>query len=302
MIDRAVERKHQAHVWSLSHLARISHKKNSLVCSALLIAVVWSLWEREKDKLHPSNYIFVIENSCETMSSWLNLVLCLLIRRQLASRSYWAWVWEDRLKTAFIDVPCMYDSADWSIHAGCCEDYDLMRRIASVVGNEGKKQTIQNFSPALAAVSTSGLQSHSLICDTQLSAVKSISQSSFRTILGQQSSPALNVRPIQSHVGSQLQTFNFASTASGSSELKENIMVVPLPKLSPHMSNGKISKWLKKPGDEIAMYDVIFEVDTENLSEDAYKVGDFAGTVTMLVEVSLLLRLNTTHQSEWHST
>ena len=185
-----------------------------------------------------------------------------------------------------------------SICAGC-QNYDLMRRIASVVGNQGKKQTLQKFFPTLP---TSDLHSNSLICDTQLSAFRSISKSNFRTTLGQQSSPALNSRPVHSHVGSQIQTFSFASTASGSSELKEKIMVVPLPKLSPHMSNGKISKWLKQPGDEIAMYDVIFEVDTENLSEDAYKVGDFAGTVTMLVEVSLLLRLNTTHQSEWHST
>lgn len=58
-----------------------------------------------------------------------------------------------------------------------------------------------------------------------------------------------------------------------------------MPQLSPHMQSGTVSKWLKKPGEEIGMYDVIFEVNTETLSEEAYKVGDFAGSVTMLVEV-----------------
>lgn len=75
--------------------------------------------------------------------------------------------------------------------------------------------------------------------------------------------------------------------STASSELKEKLIVIPLPQLSPNMSNGVIRKWLKRPGDKIATYDVVLEVDTDNLSEDAYKVGDLAGTVTMLVEVSL---------------
>ena len=52
------------------------------------------------------------------------------------------------------------------------------------------------------------------------------------------------------------------------------------------MKSGTVSKWLKKPGEEISVYDVVLEVDTETLSEEAYKIGDFAGSVTMLVEVS----------------
>ena len=73
-----------------------------------------------------------------------------------------------------------------------------------------------------------------------------------------------------------------------------------MPQLSPHMESGSISKWLKKEGNEIATYDVIFEVDTKTLSEEAYKIGDFAGTVTMLVEVSIImafhhLRTDATH-------
>ena len=79
---------------------------------------------------------------------------------------------------------------------------------------------------------------------------------------------------------------NFTVTAqAGSSGLKDKLTVIPMPQLSPTMTAGRVSKWLKQPGEEIATYDVVFEVETESLSEDAYKVGDFAGTVTMLVEV-----------------
>jgi hypothetical protein len=38
------------------------------------------------------------------------------------------------------------------------------------------------------------------------------------------------------------------------------------------------------PGDAIAEFDVVMEVDTEGLTEEAYKVGEFAGNVTLLVE------------------
>jgi hypothetical protein len=37
-------------------------------------------------------------------------------------------------------------------------------------------------------------------------------------------------------------------------------------------------------GDEVAEYDLIMEVDTETLTDSAYKVGKFAGTVTLVVE------------------
>lgn len=70
-------------------------------------------------------------------------------------------------------------------------------------------------------------------------------------------------------------------------DLKDAVIVIPMPQLSPHMKSGTVSKWLKKPGEEISVYDVVLEVDTETLSEEAYKIGDFAGSVTMLVEVSL---------------
>ncbi|GAX84838.1 hypothetical protein CEUSTIGMA_g12259.t1 [Chlamydomonas eustigma] len=60
--------------------------------------------------------------------------------------------------------------------------------------------------------------------------------------------------------------------------------IVTLPKLSHQMTQGKLIKWLKSPGDHIHMYDVLMEVETEELVENVFKVGDFAGEVTLLVE------------------
>lgn len=77
-----------------------------------------------------------------------------------------------------------------------------------------------------------------------------------------------------------------ASAAQSAAELEGKLTVIAMPQLSPHMVSGYVRKWLKKPGDAIATYDVVMEVNTDTLSEEAYKVGDFAGTVTMLVEVA----------------
>lgn len=60
--------------------------------------------------------------------------------------------------------------------------------------------------------------------------------------------------------------------------------VVPLPKLSPTMSAGTLSAWLKEPGDKVHVHDLLFEVTTEELVEEAYRMGDFAGKVTLLIE------------------
>eukprot|EP00798_Chlamydomonas_sp_ICE-L_P014121 gene14121-20075_t len=47
---------------------------------------------------------------------------------------------------------------------------------------------------------------------------------------------------------------------------------------------GSLVKWLKKKGDPVALYDIICEVETDELVEEVFKVGDFAGNVTLLVE------------------
>ena len=41
------------------------------------------------------------------------------------------------------------------------------------------------------------------------------------------------------------------------------------------------------PGEEVEEYDVLMEVDTETLTEEAYKVDEFAGKVTLLVEAQV---------------
>ena len=38
----------------------------------------------------------------------------------------------------------------------------------------------------------------------------------------------------------------------------------------------------------MSTYDVLMEVETETLTEDAYKVDEFAGNVTLLVEAQVL--------------
>ncbi|KAK9819392.1 hypothetical protein WJX81_001745 [Elliptochloris bilobata] len=50
------------------------------------------------------------------------------------------------------------------------------------------------------------------------------------------------------------------------------------------MTHGSVRNWLKAPGDHVAEFDVVMEVDTESLTEEAYRVGSFSGTVTLLVE------------------
>ena len=64
----------------------------------------------------------------------------------------------------------------------------------------------------------------------------------------------------------------------------DEAIVVCLPQLSPSMKSGKIRNWLKSPGDQIRLYDVFLEVDTDTLTEAANKVGSFEGSVTMLIE------------------
>lgn len=57
-----------------------------------------------------------------------------------------------------------------------------------------------------------------------------------------------------------------------------------MPSLSHAMSSGRITKWLKSPGDAVSIYEIIAEVTTDNLVDEAYKVDDFAGSVTLLLE------------------
>jgi pyruvate/2-oxoglutarate dehydrogenase complex dihydrolipoamide acyltransferase (E2) component len=69
---------------------------------------------------------------------------------------------------------------------------------------------------------------------------------------------------------------------SGTSD--DGVMLLPMPSLSHAMTSGAVSKWLKAEGDKVNIYDLLLELYTDNLVEEAYKVGDFAGRVTMLLE------------------
>lgn len=65
----------------------------------------------------------------------------------------------------------------------------------------------------------------------------------------------------------------FDSDSNGS-----QVTVLTMPKLSPTMTEGSLLQWLKSEGDQLEPYDLVFELETESLTEDAYKLGDFAGT------------------------
>mmetsp|Transcript_39763 Transcript_39763/g.62198 ORF Transcript_39763/g.62198 Transcript_39763/m.62198 type:complete len:192 (+) Transcript_39763:23-598(+) len=64
----------------------------------------------------------------------------------------------------------------------------------------------------------------------------------------------------------------------------EGISFFPMPKLSPMMESGIVTKWLKKEGDSIEAYDVICHVSTDSLVEKGERVGKFAGEVVLEVE------------------
>ncbi len=57
-------------------------------------------------------------------------------------------------------------------------------------------------------------------------------------------------------------------------------MVVAMPMLSPTMTEGSLLGWMKDTGDQVEPYDLLFELETESLTEEAYRMGDFEGEIT----------------------
>ena len=55
------------------------------------------------------------------------------------------------------------------------------------------------------------------------------------------------------------------------------VCVVAMPQLSTTMTHGIVRKWAKGEGEPLEQYDLLFDLDTDSLTEDAYKVGDFEG-------------------------
>ena len=74
---------------------------------------------------------------------------------------------------------------------------------------------------------------------------------------------------------------SFFSTTSAPSA--SSLLLVPLPKLAPYMTSGKV-RWLKAEGEAFACYDIIAEISTSTLVEEAYREGKFKGEVTLLLE------------------
>ena len=57
-------------------------------------------------------------------------------------------------------------------------------------------------------------------------------------------------------------------------------LIVAMPMLSPTMTEGALLRWNKNPGDQLEPYDLLFELETESLTEEAYRLGDFAGRLS----------------------
>lgn len=45
-------------------------------------------------------------------------------------------------------------------------------------------------------------------------------------------------------------------------------MVINFPKLSPSMTKGRVTKWYVRPGMEVRMTELLFEVETDELTEE----------------------------------
>ncbi|WIA37806.1 hypothetical protein OEZ86_014670 [Tetradesmus obliquus] len=52
------------------------------------------------------------------------------------------------------------------------------------------------------------------------------------------------------------------------------------------MERGIVKRWLKQEGELCQEYDLVLEVETETLVEEAYRLDDFAGKVTLLIEAN----------------
>ena len=68
-----------------------------------------------------------------------------------------------------------------------------------------------------------------------------------------------------------------ATTATNTQTPDSRVIVLTLPKLSPTMTQGSLSGWAKTPSEVIEPYDLVYELETETLTEEAYRMGDFAG-------------------------
>ena len=99
---------------------------------------------------------------------------------------------------------------------------------------------------------------------------------SFMSFSVNYSRPMLSQIPVTSI--SRFERFTSTSSSSSSHHPDDNIAsddkihIVALPKLSHEMTKGRLVRWLKRPGDRIELYDILMEVETEELVENVFKV------------------------------
>ena len=73
-----------------------------------------------------------------------------------------------------------------------------------------------------------------------------------------------------------------------------------MPKLSPTMTQGRVSKWFYGEGDYVKTYDVICEITTPDLLDDAYRTGKFDGEEhVMEIEVLIAQSLHSDNHCEY---
>lgn len=66
---------------------------------------------------------------------------------------------------------------------------------------------------------------------------------------------------------------------SDKAQSTSNVVVISMPMLSPTMTEGSLLSWMKSTGEQVEPYDLLFELETESLTEEAYRVGDFEGVI-----------------------
>lgn len=81
-----------------------------------------------------------------------------------------------------------------------------------------------------------------------------------------------------------MQSISSHSTLFQPEAASDDSYIVPMPKLSHRMTQGTITRWLKRPGDRVEQYDILFELETKELVEEVFKVDAFASSVLLLVE------------------
>ncbi|DBA66087.1 TPA: Pyruvate dehydrogenase complex component E2 1 [Trebouxia sp. C0005] len=99
--------------------------------------------------------------------------------------------------------------------------------------------------------------------------------------MGSHFPPAMHLPSVHALPG---QLFHRSAACHDGAEARKKVIVIAMPMLSPTMTEGSLLSWMKQSGDQVEPYDLLFELETESLTEEAYRVGDFEGNVGMQIE------------------